>query len=66
MHRRFVLALAACLLLMTPGAPARAESFTPEQTKAIEALIRDTIANHPEIVIDALRTAQQKDRRDAA
>ena len=47
------------------SAPARADPLTPEQKAAVEALIRDTIANHPEIVIDALKAAQQKDRKDA-
>lgn len=65
MHLRSVLALAACLLLVAAGAPARAESLTPEQKQAVEALIRDTIANHPEIVIDALETAQEKNRKEA-
>jgi protein-disulfide isomerase len=55
----------ALLVLATAAAPARADPLTPEQKAAVEALIRDTIANHPEIVIDALKTAQLKDRKDA-
>jgi protein-disulfide isomerase len=58
--------LAACLVLLAAGAPARAEPLTPEQKDAVEQLIRDTIAHHPDIVIEALRSAQQKSRRDAA
>ena len=69
MPLRSVLALACAaglLLAAAADTPARAESFTPEQKAAIEALIRDTIANHPDIVIEALESAQQKDRKEAA
>ena len=61
MRLRTMLGL-ALLVLATAAAPARADPLTPEQKAAVEALIRDTIANHPEIVIDALKTAQLKDR----
>ncbi len=64
MRLRTLLGL-ALLILATAGAPARADPLTPDQKAAVEALIRDTIANHPEIVIDALKAAQQKDRKDA-
>src|ERR1700722_860143 len=64
MHLRPLLGL-ALLMLAAAAAPARADALTPDQKAAVEALIRDTIANHPEIVIDALKAAQQKDRKDA-
>jgi protein-disulfide isomerase len=54
--------LVAVLLL---GAPAQADPLTPAQREAVEQIIRDTIANHPEIVIDALKAAQQKSAADA-
>ena len=63
---RRLIRLAACLMLVAAGVPVRAEPLTPEQKAAVEALIRDTIANHPEIVLDALRAEQQKDRKEAA
>jgi len=64
MRLRTLLGL-ALLILAAAVAPARADPLTPEQKAAVEALIRDTIANHPEIVIDALKAAQQNDRKDA-
>jgi protein-disulfide isomerase len=66
MRLRRLLGLAAGVVLLAAVAPARAEPLTPEQKAAVEALIRDTIANHPEIVLDALRAEQLKDRKAAA
>jgi protein-disulfide isomerase len=65
MRLRHLLGLAVCLLALA-GAPARSDPLTPEQKQAVEALIRDTIANHPEIVLDALAAGQDKDRKAAA
>ena len=66
MRARTFLGLAAFAITVAAGGPARAaDALTPEQKAAVEALIRDTIAHHPEIVIDALEAAQQKDRADA-
>ena len=60
------LCLLACLLAAAGIRPAAADPLTPEQKDAIEQLIRDTIANHPEIVTEALKAAQQKDDAEAA
>jgi protein-disulfide isomerase len=54
--------LVVALLL---AAPAFADPLTPAQHAAVEQIIRDTIANHPEIVIDALKAAQAKSDADA-
>jgi protein-disulfide isomerase len=62
---RFLPSLVAALFLGAVAAPAIADPLTPAQRGAIEQLIRDTIANHPEIVIDALRDAQQKSDAEA-
>ncbi|HXQ50567.1 MAG TPA: DsbA family protein [Stellaceae bacterium] len=58
--------LLAGLLFVALATPARADPLTPEQKDAVERIIRDTIANHPEIVIDALKSAQQKSDAQAA
>jgi protein-disulfide isomerase len=58
--------LLALVVLSAAALPARAEPLTPEQKDAVEALIRDTIANHPEIVIDAIRSVQMKQKQEAA
>jgi protein-disulfide isomerase len=41
-------------------APARAADFTPDQRKAIEAIIHDYLTNNPEVMLDLLQTAQEK------
>lgn len=53
-------------LFALPAAPALADTLTPAQRDAIEQLIRDTIANHPEIVMDAIKAAQSKSDAEAA
>ncbi|HYU13136.1 MAG TPA: DsbA family protein [Stellaceae bacterium] len=57
------------LVALVPLRAAPAAEFTPEQKKAIEAIIRDYLANHPEILLDALQAAEDKlksDSRDKA
>jgi len=56
----FLLAFCAAAL------PASADPLTPEQKDAVEQLIRNTLAEHPEIVIDALKSAQAKSEAQAA
>jgi protein-disulfide isomerase len=58
--------LLACLLMLAGARPAAADPLTPEQKDAVQQLIRDTLANHPEIVIEALKAAQQKSDAEAA
>jgi protein-disulfide isomerase len=60
------LCLIAALVLLALAAPARADPLTPQQKDAVEQIIRDTIANHPEIVLDALKAAQQKSEAQEA
>ena len=55
MHVRSVLCRLALILLAATGAAAAAEPLTPEQKAAVEALIRDYIAHHPDEVFDALQ-----------
>ena len=48
------------LIMLLPGHAAPAAEFTPEQKKAIEAIIRDYLANNPEALLDALQAAEDK------
>jgi protein-disulfide isomerase len=48
------------LLALLPLRVAPAAEFTPEQKKAIEAIIRDYLANNPEMLLDALQAAEDK------
>jgi protein-disulfide isomerase len=54
------------LLLLLGAAPALAEPLTPEQKSAVEQLIRDTLRDHPDIIVDALKKAQAQSEADAA
>jgi protein-disulfide isomerase len=46
----------AVILLAATGAAAAAEPLTPAQTDAVNALIRDYIARHPDAIFDALQS----------
>jgi protein-disulfide isomerase len=48
------LSLAAGMALMLSGAPAQAQSLTPDQKKAVTDLIRETLLKNPEIIQEAL------------
>jgi protein-disulfide isomerase len=48
------LGLAAGIALMLSGAPAQAQSLTPDQKKAVTDLIRETLVKNPEIIQEAL------------
>ncbi|HYM71478.1 MAG TPA: DsbA family protein [Stellaceae bacterium] len=45
--------------------PVSAAEFTPDQRKAIEGIVRDYLANHPEMLIDALQAADEKLKGEA-
>lgn len=55
--------LGAAVALL-PSVPASAE-FTPEQHRAIEAIIRDYLTNNPELLLDALQAAEDKIKSEA-
>ena len=48
------LSLAAGMALMLSGAPAQAQSLTPDQKKTVTDLIRETLLKNPEIIQEAL------------
>src|SRR5205823_5577842 len=61
----FVLASAYTFLTITLAHPLGAEEVTPEQRKAIEAIIHDYLMQNPDVLIDALREAEAKASSDA-
>jgi protein-disulfide isomerase len=58
-------ALVAALLVLLPWRPAAADAFTPEQRKAIEAVVNDYLTKNPEVLIGAVKKAQAELDRDA-
>src|ERR1700722_16617286 len=44
--------------------PVPAAPFTPEQTKAVERVIRDYLHAHPEFLVEILQEAKAKDREN--
>lgn len=64
--RALRLAVLLLALALAPVAAQSADPLTPEQKQAVEAMIRDTLAQHPEIVIDALKEAERQDDAAAA
>jgi protein-disulfide isomerase len=61
----FLLALAYIFLTLISALPLGAAEITPEQRKAIEAIIHDYLMQNPDVLIDALREAQTKADSDA-
>ena len=60
MRRSAALALSLSLALLPPAASAVAEEFTPEQEEAIQALVRDYLLEHPEIILEAVQKLEAK------
>jgi protein-disulfide isomerase len=60
---RCVLLAASMLFAVAVAAPpwrgAAAAEFTPQQRDAIEGIVRDYLANHPEALIEALQNAEE-------
>jgi protein-disulfide isomerase len=61
----FVLGLAYTFLTITLAHPLGAEEVTPEQRKAIEAIIHDYLMRNPDVLVDALREAEAKANSEA-
>jgi len=59
--RRILLVLFA----LTFALPAAAQSFSPEQTKAIEEMVRAYILKNPEIIREAVEALQAKEQQSA-
>jgi len=60
---RLALSLSACLLaLIVTVLPVRAaEDFSAEQTKSIEAIVKDYLLAHPEVILQAVESMQKRD-----
>src|SRR5579862_3884953 len=62
---RLLLLLIGAFALLLPAVPVAAADFTPEQHQAIEAIVHDYLTKNPEILLDALQTAEDKMKTDA-
>ena len=58
-------ALLCAIFAALPLRPITAAEIPPEQRKAIEAIIHDYLMQNPDVLIEALRTAEDKASRDA-
>ncbi|HWB48401.1 MAG TPA: DsbA family protein [Stellaceae bacterium] len=66
MPLRFRFAVFLALLGLAASAlPARAADFTPDQKREVEAIVRDYLKTHPEVLIDAIQSAEDKLKADA-
>jgi protein-disulfide isomerase len=65
--RRPVWPLMSCFAVLAalPLPPAGAVEVAPEQRRAIESVIHDYLLQHPDVLIDALRAAEEKLKSDA-
>jgi protein-disulfide isomerase len=59
------LALACAILAALPLRPITAAEIPPEQRQAIEAIVHDYLMQNPDVLIEALRSAEEKANRDA-
>jgi protein-disulfide isomerase len=59
------LVLACAFLADAPPRSIAAEEITPAQRQAIEAIIHDYLMQNPDVLIEALRAAEDKANRDA-
>jgi protein-disulfide isomerase len=66
-HRAFLVALGLVCAIFTapPFRPIAAAEIPPEQRQAIEAIIHDYLMQNPDVLIEALRSAEEKATRDA-
>jgi protein-disulfide isomerase len=53
------------VLASVPFRPAGAADVAPEQRRAIESVIHDYLLQHPDVLIDALRAAEEKLKSEA-
>ena len=60
-----VLALACAFLVAAPLHSIEAAEFTPEQRQAIEAMVHDYLMRNPDVLIEALRTAEDAKTKQA-
>jgi len=64
--RSWVLGLCfGAVLALPPLGPMAAAEFTPEQRRAIEAIVRDYLKKNPEMLLDVLQAAEDKLKGEA-
>jgi protein-disulfide isomerase len=63
--RLLFLALGLGAALLRAPCPAAASEFTPEQKTEIEGIIKDFLANHPEMLLQAIQDADDKLKAEA-
>jgi protein-disulfide isomerase len=59
------LVLTCAIFSALPLRPVAAAEIAPEQRQAIETIIRDYLMHNPDVLIEALRAAEEKANRDA-
>jgi protein-disulfide isomerase len=57
--------LACVFLALVPSRPIPAAEIAPDQRQAIEGIIHDYLMQNPDVLIEALRAAEDKANRDA-
>src|ERR1700709_814735 len=61
-----LLSYAVIALLLAGGVTRADDALTPAQRDGVEKIIHDYILKHPEVVIEALQSAEDRDRAGAA
>ena len=64
--RKSLLALATTLALALPLTPASADTFTPQQKKAIGEIVRQYLLENPEVLVEVSNRLEQKRREQQA
>jgi protein-disulfide isomerase len=65
-RKRIVSVVCCCAVLgLASWRPADAEELTPEQRGAIESIVHDYLLQHPDVLIGALRAAEEKLKSEA-
>jgi protein-disulfide isomerase len=59
---RRIFAIVYCLV--AAAAPALADPLTPDQQKQVQGIIHDYLVAHPEVLMDAIKAAADKDKAD--
>ena len=59
------LMLCCVAVAAVPLRPAGAAELAPEQRREIESIIRDYLLQHPEVLIEAMRAAEEKVKTEA-
>jgi protein-disulfide isomerase len=62
MNARFLPILCVCLAIAGGVAARAADPLSPDQTKAVERIVHDYIVRHPEVLMEAIQAAEDKDK----